>query len=254
MNFVNLKIEREIATVTLNRPEKHNSFNYGMLKELKQIFTELAEDKQVRAVILTGAGEKSFCSGVDLNEMVAFSSMEQARDFALLLEDANMALLQFPKPLIAAMNGHAFGGGYGLASSADVRLLTPEAKIGFPAVRLGAVLPMGCTLRLNAIIGSGHSRELLLTGRTVDAQEARRIGLVHFIVPRENLMAEAKRITAEILQGSDTALVMTKQMVNQELLSQIRQYSPMAAENFAYLAFTDDWKNRIRAFVGTKEQ
>ncbi len=254
MNYIQIEIESEMAIVTLNRPDKHNAFNLPLLQELEQTFLNLAEENKVRAAILTGAGEKSFSSGVDISELIRFQTVEEARAFALQLESANMALLRFPKPLIAAINGYAFGGGYGLASNADVRLMVPEGKIGFPAVRLGAILPMGCTLRLNAIIGSGHSRELLLTGRTVDAEEAKRIGLVHFIVSRDNLMAEAKNITADILKGSDTALEMTKLMVNQELLSQMQQYSATAAENFAYLAFTDEWRNRIRAFLNNNKK
>ncbi len=241
-----------MALLTLSRPEKHNAFHLPFLKELEQALHGLQRDESVRLLILTGAGEKSFSSGVDLTALVAFESIEQARAFALQLESTMTTLLRFPKPVIAAINGYAFGGGFGLASNADVRLLTDSAKIGFPAVRLGAILPVGCTLRLNALIGSGRSRELLLSGRIVEADEAVQIGLVNEAVAAEQLLPRAYAVAEEILKGSDLALEMTKQMTNRELLVQMEQYSVSAAENFAYLAFTEDWKNRIRAFMNTK--
>jgi len=249
MEYLSVTYGSDIAILTLNRPQKHNAFNMQLLRELEKAFTELAGNNKVRLVIMTGAGDKSFSSGVDLSEMADFQNIEQARTFALQLETTMGVLLRFPKPLIAAINGYAFGGGYGLASSADVRVMVNDGKIGFPAVRLGAILPMGCTLRLNALIGSGRSRELLLSGRIVEAQEALQVGLVNKITSRETLMDEAKNIAAEILKGSDLALEMTKQVTNQELLSQLQQYSVSAAENFAYLAFTDEWQTRMRNFL-----
>jgi enoyl-CoA hydratase len=246
------RLEDNIAIVTLNRPEKRNAFNFEFLQELEKTFRSLAADSEVRLLILTGAGETVFSSGVDLNELIRFETIEQARTFAIQLENTNEALLAFPKPVIAALNGHALGGGYGLASNADIRLMVPEAKIGFPAVRLGAILPVGCTLRLNALIGSGRSRELLLSGRVVDAQEARSIGLINEIVSGEHLMERALNLGRSILQGSDQALSMTKQLVNQELLVHIKQYGLTASENFAYLSFTEEWKRRIRDFIAEK--
>lgn len=247
----NIIVEKQnnIALLTLNRPQKHNAFHLPFLQELEEAVLEQQRDKTVRLLILTGAGEKSFSSGVDLASLIQFETIEQARTFALQLESAMSTLLRFSKPVIAAINGFAFGGGFGLASNADVRLLQESARIGFPAVRLGAILPVGCTLRLNALIGSGRSRELLLSGRIVDAGEAVRIGLVNEVLSREKLLPRAFEIAEEILKGSDLALEMTKQITNRDLLIQMEKYSVSAAENFAYLAFTDDWKQRIRTFI-----
>jgi len=252
MTYIQVEKQNEITLLTLNRPDKHNAFNYDLLQELQQALIELQKDSKTRLLIMTGAGDKSFSSGVDLAELIRFESIEDARRFALQLEETMMELLRFSKPVIAAINGYAFGGGYGLASNADVRIMVNSAKIGFPAVRLGAILPVGCTLRLSAIIGSGHSRELLLSGRIVDAEESRRMGLVNQITHPEALLDEAYKVAEEILRGSDTALAMTKHLTNQELLSQIQQYSVSAVENFAYLAFTDDWKQRISTFMNSK--
>ncbi len=249
MKYLTIETKNDIALLTLNRPQKHNAFDLEFLMELEKAVQQLRQDKSTRLLIITGAGEKSFSSGVDLAALVQFKSIEEARIFALQLEATMTALLRFPKPVIAAINGYAFGGGFGLASNADVRLLVDSVKIGFPAVRLGAILPVGCTLRLNALIGSGRSRELLLSGRILQAEEALQIGLVNEITSNEKLIPRAFEIAEEILKGSDLALEMTKRLTNQDLLVQMEKYSVSAAENFAYLAFTDDWKNRIQAFM-----
>ncbi len=252
MNYLKIEKENEIAVLTLNRPEKRNAFNFDFLRELEQSVNDIANDATVRLLILTGAGETVFSSGVDLTELIRFKDISQARRFALQLEQTNEALLRLPKPVIAVINGHALGGGFGLASNADVRLLASEAKVGFPAVRLGAILPAGCTLRLNALIGEGRSRELLLSGRLVDATEAQQIGLVNEVLPKDRLMVRAFEIAESVLSASDEALMMTKQLVNQELLVHIQQYAVASSENFAYLAFTKDWQERIRDFLAKK--
>ncbi len=249
MQYLTIEKKSHTVLLTLDRPEKHNAFNLPFLKELEDALHTLQQDESVRLLIITGAGEKSFSSGVDLAALTQFKSIEEARTFAQQLESTMTTLLRFPRPVIAAINGYAFGGGFGLASNADVRILTDSAKIGFPAVRLGAILPVGCTLRLNALIGSGRSRELLLSGRIVESPEAVQMGLVNEAVPVEQLLQRAYAIAEEILKGSDLALEMTKQMTNQELLVQMEQYSVSAADNFAYLAATKEWKQRMAAFM-----
>lgn len=251
MKYLLIEKSNEICILTLNRPRKHNAFNQEFLQELQEFLKDLKKDKNNRLLIITGAGNKSFCSGVDLEQMM-FDDIEQAREFALQLEATNEELLRFPKPLIAAINGHAFGGGFGLAASADVRIIVDWARVAFPAVRLGAIMPAGCTLRINALIGAGRSRELMLSGRVLDTQEALQMGLVNHITSEKDLMPKAYEIAAEILKAPDLALSMSKQIINQELLVQLQQYSVSAAENFAYLAVTDEWKNRMRNFKQNK--
>ena len=249
MEYLSLRKSDEITVLTLNRPDKKNAFNLPFLKELQMTVEELAADKRVRLLIITGAGENVFSSGVDLSGLVNFKNINEAREFAVQLEDTMMAILRFPKPLIAAMNGHALGGGFGLAASADIRIITEEGKIGFPAVRLGAILPIGCTLRINALIGEGKTRELLLSGRLVDSKEALAMGLVHKVTQKDNLLQEALNYASDILKGSDEALRLTKEMTNQQLLVEITQYTINFQESFAYLAFTDEWQKRIKSFL-----
>ncbi len=252
MKFVQMEFRDEIAILTLNRPEKRNAFNFEFLRALQENFESIANDRRVRLLILAAAGTSVFSSGVDLTELVRFKTLQEAHRFALQLEQTNESLLKLPKPVIAVIHGHALGGGFGLASNADIRLLSQQAQIGFPAVRLGAILPAGCTLRLNALVGAGRARELLLSGRMVQAEEARSMGLVNEILPRERLMPRALEIADSVLKGSDEALMMTKQLVNQELLVHIQQYALASAENFAYLAFSEEWQQRIRAFLNNK--
>ncbi len=249
MSYLKLEQDDEISIVTLNRPEKHNAFNLELLIGLDELFKQLRREK-TRLVIITGAGEKSFCSGVDLKAVADFPNHSAARDFALQLEETMSTVLQFSKPVIAAMNGHAFGGGYGLASSADVRILKTGSKIGFPAVRLGAILPVGCTLRLTHICGTGLARELLLTGRVLSSAEALHYGLVNALAEDSQVLPKALELAAEILKGTDLALEFTKQVVNQTLIKEIQASKLHAAENFAWLAMTSDWKERMQKAAG----
>ncbi len=254
MKYVKLEFRENTAVLTLNRPEKRNAFNFEFLQELQKSFETVADNPQARLLILSAAGDSVFSSGVDLSELIRFKNVNEARRFALQLEATNETLLKLPKPVIAVINGHALGGGFGLASNADIRLLASQAKVGFPAVRLGAILPAGCTLRLNALIGAGRTRELLLSGRMVEADEAQSMGLVNEVWPREKIFNRALEIGEAVLSASDEALMMTKQLVNQELLVQIQQYALASAENFAYLAFTDEWQQRIGDFLKGKSK
>ncbi len=249
MKYLTIVQNNEIAVLTLNRPAKKNAFNQSFLEELQNAVDKLTIDNGIRLLIITGSGENVFSSGVDLNELITFKNINEARLFAVQLERTMAALLRFPKPLIVAMNGHALGGGFGLAASADIRLITKEGKIGFPAVRLGAILPIGCTLRINALIGAGKTRELLLSGRMLNAQEALTMGLVNKVCDKENLLDEAFNYAYNILKGSDEALRLTKEMTNQQLTVETTQYTVNFAESFAYLAFSDDWQNRINSFL-----
>ncbi|MGD9898876.1 MAG: enoyl-CoA hydratase/isomerase family protein [Calditrichaceae bacterium] len=253
MENILIETKNNISILTLNRPDKHNALNYSLLKELQTAFRELSADKSVRLLIITGAGDKSFSTGVDLGDLAGFSSIEEARDFALQLEQTMKEMLQFPKPVLAAMNGYALGGGFGLASSADMRIMIDSGKIGFPAVRLGAILPVGCTLRLNALVGIGRSRELLMTGRMVSAKEALKMGLVDILTTPDQLLEKSVQTAEDILKGSDLALEMTKRVTNQQLLVDIEKYSVSAAENFAYLASTKEWKTRMKEFFDNKK-
>ena len=240
--------ESGIAILSLNRPKVHNSFSRELLNQLSEALDVLAKDKTVRVLILTGAGEKSFSSGVDLKVLQNFQSIEEAREYALLLEGTSEVLFNFPKPVISAINGYALGGGLGYAASTDYRIASERATMGFPAVKLGAILPVTCTLYMTNIIGITHTRDMLLTGRVLKADEALKFNLVNKVVPHQDLMNEAIKVAEMMLQGTDMALFYTKKTLNSLLSKDIEAQKLYAADNFAFLSQTKEWKERIQNF------
>lgn len=242
------KLENGIAVLTLNRPEVHNSFSIELLNAFADTLEELGKNKAVRILILTGAGEKSFSSGVDLKILQNFKSIEEAREYALLLEGTSEKLFNFPKPVISAINGYALGGGLGYAASTDYRVASEQSKMGFPAVKLGAILPVTCTLYMTNIIGLTNTRDILLTGRMMDAEEAYRMNLVNKVVPHDKVMEESIKVAETMLEGTDMALFYSKKTLNSLLSKDIEAQKLYAADNFAFLSQTAEWKERMMNF------
>jgi len=253
VKHITVKKTDSVARVTINRPGKHNAFSWDTMNELIETFHALKADASVRGVILTGAGEKAFCTGADLGDLLRFNTPEKARQYALKVDEMMDAVMNFPRPTVAAINGFALGGGMGLAAGCDIRIMSSQAKAGFPAVRIGAVLPVGCSFRVMALIGLAKSKELMLTARMVSAEEALDIGLVHAVAPPENLLEKSQAVLDEILLGGDDALYATKLILNQKLRAEIQQYAALSPDNFAYLSTTSDWKQRISEFVNKKK-
>ncbi|HHM02965.1 MAG TPA: enoyl-CoA hydratase/isomerase family protein [Caldithrix abyssi] len=237
------------AELILDRPDKFNALNSGMMKRLQEALAELEGDDDTRCVVLKSSSSGAFCSGVDLRELAGFTSVEQARNFALLLDETLLKLLKFPKPVIARLHGFVYGGGFALASVCDIRLVAPDTKIAFPAGRLGAILPPALTFMLNALTGLGNTRELLLTGRSVKAREALELGLVQYLLPPAEMEKKIHYLIGELCKSTDTALAMTKKISNHPLIAAIEQSNLTAAENFAYLAATPEWQQRLSNFV-----
>lgn len=248
MKFLKIEKNSERFDLILNRPEKFNALNRVFLEELFSALSEIEKDKNCRLLVLRSSVKNVFCSGVDLNELRSFKSIEKAHDFALLLDATMIRLLKFPKPVIAVIDGLAFGGGFALASVADVRIISEKGKIAFPAARLGAILPPSLTFMLNALVGIGVSRDLLMTGRVVEAGEAFRLRLVNRLIKSTEIEDCLDKEVANILKSPDTALRMTRRITNQQLLVEIEKYNLTGAENFAYLASTAEWQKRIASF------
>jgi len=178
-------MEKGIALVMINRPEALNALNSQVFTELRQIFTELEKDDRVRVIILSGEGEKAFAAGSDVTEMQKCSVIE-ARGFAMLANRTQGKIEAFPKPVIAAVNGFALGGGCEVAMSCDIRIASTSAKFGQPEINLGLIPGGGGTQRLARLIGLGRAKELVYSGEIIDAQRAYEIGLVNKVVPPEN--------------------------------------------------------------------
>jgi len=250
--YILVEKKEERAIVFMNRVEKHNSFNLEMLKEFRKTLCELREDADIRVLMITGSGEKSFSTGVDLSILNDFDSTIEAREFAIELESLMEEIFNFPKPTISLVNGYAMGGGFGVALSSDIRVLSKNAKIGFPAVKVGAVFPTGCTMRLISHIGLGRAKDLILTGRILSGEEAYRIGLGDYLVEQEKLFEKGNEIAEMIMEGTDLALRIQKSVANNFYGTLIHMLSNLSADSFAFLSTTPDWKRKIDEFVRKK--
>jgi methylglutaconyl-CoA hydratase len=237
-----------IATIALTVPEKRNAISAQMITDLLGALDQ-AEASHTHAVILTGAG-KAFCAGMDLTELQHATRQTQPKH----LEDARRMtkllyrLYSFPRPVIAAVNGAAIAGGCGLATVADFILAVPEAKFGYTEVKIGFT-PALVSVFLRRRIGDTHVRDLLLTGRIVDAAEAYRLGLVTELVPAESLMDRARALAAELLAASPTAVAQTKKLLISFDRAAIRAELEVAIETNADIRSTPDFREGVSAFL-----
>ncbi len=237
-----------VATIALTVPEKRNAISAQMVVDLIAALAH-AEENRARVMILTGSG-KAFCAGMDLGELQALAkfplekNIEDARRVAKLFH----RIYTFPKPVIAAVNGAAIAGGCGLATLADFTLAVPEAKFGYPEVKLG-FMPALVTVFLRRQIGEKHARDLLLTGRIIDAPEAYRIGLITEIVPAERLMERARELAAALAAASPAAVTRTKKFLLGFDDAAIRSELEAAIDANAAIRTTPDFREGIASFL-----
>jgi methylglutaconyl-CoA hydratase len=250
MSYQTLTYRREdaIATIALALPEKRNAISARMISDLLAALAQ-AESDPARVVILTGSG-KAFCAGMDLDELRGLAKQPLQKN----LEDARRAaemfyrLYSFPKPVIAAVNGAAIAGGCGIATLADFTLAVPEAKFGYTEVRLG-FMPALVSVFLRRQVGDKAVRDLLLTGRTIDAAEAFRMGLVTEVVPAERLMARAHEIAGLLLAASPMAIACTKKLLSGFDEAAIRAELEQAIQANASIRSTPDFAEGVAAFL-----
>jgi enoyl-CoA hydratase len=230
-----------VALVTIDRPDALNALDVATLTELRDRLREVADDVDVRAVVLTGAGEKAFVAGADIKYMSSLEP-EQARGWGALGHEAARLLEEMPKPTIAAVNGFALGGGCELALACDIRYASSRAKLGQPEINLGIVPGWGGTQRLARICGIGVAKELIYTGRTVGAEEALRIGLVNALA--DPALDRALETARELTAKSPVALALAKRLINLAPNALDRE-----AEEFGDLFASEDAKEGLAAFV-----
>ena len=240
--------EEGIGTVTINRPESLNALNGEVFTELYKLFQEIEDDQDVRVVILTGSGEKAFIAGADIAEMQAQSSVE-IRSFIDKGRRASDRIYTLSKPVIAAINGFALGGGCELAMCCDLRVASENAKFGQPEINLGTIPGGGGTQRLSRLIGMTRAKELIYTGNTIDANTAFTMGLVNKVVPPENLMAEAKELARKLLSKSSIALALAKKAITSGANMNLPSGLDLEAECFALSFATEDQKEGMSAFL-----
>lgn len=250
MNYQNILIDirEKIAIVTINRPDKLNALNHQTLTELKDAFEQLNSNNDVSVVILTGSGEKAFVAGADISELNKLDMLE-AKKFAEFGQSVFSYIENFDKPVIAAVNGFALGGGCELALSCHIRIASDNAKFGQPEVNLGIIPGYGGTQRLARLIGSGLAMEMILTGDMVDANEAYRVGLVNKIYPITDLMSKAWEMAQKIsLKGQQAIRLAIKAVKTVEEVS-LRQGLNVEASLFALCCGTEDFKEGTSAFL-----
>ncbi|AHY47342.1 Enoyl-CoA hydratase/carnithine racemase [Rubrobacter radiotolerans] len=248
MDFVKLAREDNgVAVVTIDRQEKLNALNPQVVEEIGQTLLEL-ETESPRAIIVTGAGEKSFVAGADIASMSEMSALE-AKRFAELGHAAMALLDRSPVPTIAAVGGFAFGGGLEIALACDIRVASENALMGFPEVGLGILPGMGGTQRAPRLLGPAVAKELIFTGRRIKAEEAMRIGLVNRVVGQGEALSAAKEIAAEIAANGPLAVRFAKACANRAHDVDLVSGLEYEADQFALLFSTEDAREGMGAFV-----
>lgn len=237
-----------IVTVTVNRPDKLNALNAAVITDLTTLARVIREDAGIRAVVITGAGPKAFVAGADIAEIAAIEGDDGQR-FAERGQDAFRALETAGKPVIAAVNGFALGGGCELAMACHMRIASPNARFGQPEVKLGVIPGYGGTVRLPRLVGRGRALELLLTGGMIDADEALRIGLVNKVVAQETLLDEARAMARTITQMGPVAVRLVLESVDAGMDADIDTALGMEAQLFGESCATADRIEGTRAFM-----
>ena len=247
MEFITYEVEGMVGIITINRPKALNALNSQVLDELDATLDAVDLDN-VRALILTGAGEKSFVAGADIAEMSTLTKAE-GEAFGKKGNDVFRKLETFPLPTIAAVNGFALGGGCEIAMACDIRIASDNAIFGQPETGLGIIPGFGGTQRLARLVGMGRAKEMIFTCDNIDANEAYRIGLVNKVVAKEELMATAKAMAAKIISKGSYAVSIAKAAINNGYDMDIKNAVEMEANLFGVTNDTHDKKEGMGAFL-----
>ncbi len=250
MIYQNLILRKSegIGWIAVNRPEKLNAMNIATVGELQAAFEEFEADPEVKAVILTGTGEKAFIAGADIGEFSGLNA-EAGRHFARRGQDMTRTIENCGKPVIAAVNGFALGGGTEIAMACHIRIASENAKMGQPEVKLGIIPGYGGTQRLPRLVGKGKAMELIFSGRMVDAREALEIGLVNKVVPLADLPAAAEAMAREIIKNAPLAIAYAVQAINRGLDKGLDDGLEIEAEVFGRSCGTEDAREGSQAFL-----
>ncbi len=240
---------QHFAEIVLNRPEKRNALNQQMVAELKQAFSEMTDKDNIRTVLLKGEG-KSFCSGADLAYLKELKQFDFQKNFedSLNLGELFLQIYSLPKPVIAVVEGHALAGGCGLASVCDLIIATPNAKFGYPEVKIGFVAALVSAF-VKRQIGERKARELLLTGKIIDAQQALQLGLINQVVDKEKLNDVLSEWINQLIMNGPQALATTKQLFVHFTYQDIRQEIEELSKINAKFRTTDEFFEGISAFL-----
>lgn len=250
MSFKNLEVKKEegIATLIINRPQVLNALNRETINELDRALDELVEENGIRVIIITGAGERAFVAGADVQEFQKMNP-DEALNFSRKIQSVFLKIERLKKPVIAAINGYALGGGLELCMACDIAYASEKARFGQPEINLGIIPGAGGTQRLSRLVGKQRAKELVFTGEIIDAAEAFRIGLINKLFPPERLMSEVKALAEKISSKGAIALEMAKLVVEEGYGLDLYTAHALEAKAFALLFATEDQKEGISAFL-----
>ncbi len=251
------EVTNSVATITLNRPERLNALDYALRDELLAALRKAADDQTVRVVVLTGAG-RAFCAGADIKEVLVpgldLDPRTREREEVRSFNELTRVIRELEKPVIAAVNGDAVGGGCCLTLAADIRVASTHARFGMVFVRIGlSSADMGGTFLLPRLIGLAHASELLLTGEIIDAERAERLGLVSRVVPPEELMTQAYELAARLAAGPPIGLALTKRALNRSLGLDIATHLDYEAYVQSACMLTADHREGVEAFLDKRQ-
>jgi enoyl-CoA hydratase len=251
MPYETLTLEQNeaIATITINRPRSLNALNTATVGELGRAIDAVASDDTARVLVITGAGDRAFVAGADIRE---FSAIEQALDGTRLSQTTHAVfqrLVDLPKPVIAAINGFALGGGLELALACDIRIAADTAQLGLPEISLGLIPGWGGTTRLVRLVGPGRAKLMIMSGERIGAAEAEQIGLVERVVPPAQLMDEVRQLASRLASLPPLAMAAAKQSLNRSHDMALADANALEATLFGQLSVTEDAREGARAFI-----
>ncbi|WP_029036287.1 enoyl-CoA hydratase/isomerase family protein [Salinimicrobium xinjiangense] len=254
MNFENILFEEndQIAYITINRPAKLNALNRATIQELHEAFASAEEDRDIKVIILTGSGEKAFVAGADISEFADFSAEEGRRLAAEGQEKLFDLVANLSKPVIAAVNGFALGGGLELAMAAHFRIASDNARMGLPEVSLGVIPGYGGTQRLPQLVGKGRAMEMIMTAGMIDARQALEYHLVNHVTTTEELIPLAEKIAGKIMNNSSVAIAAAIKAVNANYEDGVNGYK-VEIEGFGRSFGTADFKEGTSAFLNKRK-
>ena len=238
----------DIAILTLNRPEARNALSLELIDAVLDELAKLAGDRTVRSLVLTGSGEQAFCAGADLKERLGLAPDERT-EHTRKINAISDALAGFPVPVVAAIRGFALAGGAELAVACDLRVFADDSIYGLPEVNIGVFPGAGATVRLPGVVGSGHARDLLFTGRRITAQEAAAMGLADRVVPSSDVLVTAMQLAGTIANGAPLAVRALKAALDQSVNLPPAEAARIVSRLRAPLDATDDYSEGIRAFT-----
>mgnify|MGYP001026925857 FL=1 len=237
-----------IATITLNRPEALNAFSKEVIDEVLQALEDVRNDENVRVVILTGAGERAFSAGADIKAMKGMNVLK-ARELSLMGERLCYALENLEKPAIAAINGFALGGGLEVAMACDIRIAIENARMGQTEINIGLIPGWGGTQRLTRLIGKTKAKELVFTGKMIDAKTAEQLGLLNMVVPAEKFRETVRHFAAELASKAPVAVKVAKALINKGVDASLDAALALEREGIGVVGSTEDLQEGVSAFM-----